>query len=54
MTEEDLEPFVRDLLQEAVDKRDLDMDVAEKLVARAKRLEGDELEDAVRTILGRA
>lgn len=54
MSEEDLEPFVRDLLEDAVEDRDLDMDVAEELVARAKMLEGDQLEDAVRTILGRA
>lgn len=52
MTEE-LQPFVRDLLDQAVEDRDLDPAVVEELLNRAKREEGHRLEESVRAILRR-
>ncbi len=51
---EDLQPFVRDLLDQAIEDRDLEPAVVEELLDRAKREEGHRLEESVRRILRRA
>lgn len=51
MSREALDPRVRSLLEDAVQERDLDMEVADKLFDLAQRLEGDELEETVRSVL---
>ena len=51
---EDLQPFVRDLLEEAIEARGLDMDVVQRLLAKAKEQEGQALEETVRAMLRRA
>ncbi len=49
-----LQPFVRDLLDQAIEDRDLEPAVVEELLERAKREEGHRLEESVRRILRRA
>lgn len=51
---EDLQPFVRDLLDQAIEDRDLEPAVVEELLDHAKREEGQRLEQSVRQILRRA
>lgn len=51
MSHEDLDPRVRSLLEDAIDERDLDMDVADQLFELAQRLEGEELKETVRSVL---
>lgn len=51
MTQEELDPRVQSLLEDALESRDLELDVAERLFEVARRLEGDELEETVRSIL---
>ncbi len=46
-----LQPFVRELLDDAIEARDLDPAVVEELLERAKREEGHRLEESVRRIL---
>lgn len=50
----DLEPHIQEILEEVLEERDLDPDVAFKLVDRAQSLEGDDLNEALEAVLRRA
>jgi hypothetical protein len=51
VTDDRLDPRVRELLDDALTQRSLDMEVAEQMLDRTQRLEGDELVAELREML---
>lgn len=51
MTDGRLDPRVRSLLDEALDDRGLQMQTAQRMLEKTQRLEGEELEQALRELL---
>jgi hypothetical protein len=51
VTEARLDPRVRSLLEDELEERNLDMDVAREMLETAKQLEGEALEAATRELL---